>query len=432
MKKNIKALVVLSFGALFLAACGNTDTGKDSASNNGMESDEPLLVMFYEELSEDDAYSLALDKWEEDTGNKVERLIVPYDDQISSFRSMVQNNDAPDLLITTRLTRLYPEEFKNLDDVIDRTIFDETALKVINQDSNLDERMLVAPSQYTATTWYYNADAFAEANITPPTEESPWTLDETYEMAKKLQENSSVNYGMTVDFSRARYDNLMYSNGGSITSRDGEEILVNANSPENIKTLETFVEKNEAGILPQTIWSGGSADNPADYFLNGDVGIHLSGTFNYTKFMSDADFEFAVMPSPVGSKGKSVIPGGEGWAIPEVAKNGDLAGEFLKWFYENNNFSEYLNNDLGVNFVNGVEVNYEDENTKRDFTLIQNEMDYVTEEYLLDHAANWTNYLDAEYRDMLRRTVAGEITAEEGLNSFAEELKELSDWKIKN
>ncbi len=40
---------------------------------------------------------------------------------------------------------------------------------------------------------------------------------------------------------------------------------------------------------------------------------------------------------------------------------------------------------------------------------------------MMDHAARWTNHLDSEYRDYLRRAVAGEMTPQEALDSFAED-----------
>lgn len=56
---------------------------------------------------------------------------------------------------------------------------------------------------------------------------------------------------MAVDFSRARYDNLMYMNGGSMVEKDGDSFKVAINSQANIDTLQTFVDKNNEGIMPK-------------------------------------------------------------------------------------------------------------------------------------------------------------------------------------
>lgn len=49
-------------------------------------------------------------------------------------------------------------------------------------------------------------------------------MDEVYEAAKKLQDSGAVKYGMAMDASRARYDNLMYMNGG-FSGREGRRLL---------------------------------------------------------------------------------------------------------------------------------------------------------------------------------------------------------------
>lgn len=423
--KKLWKFTALAVTPFLLMACGNDEQG---ASGDG--GSDTLRVMLSEEPTEEDALNNTLNKWSEETGNTVDTLVVPYEDQVTSFRSMAQNNDLPDLVATTQLTRLYPEEFYDLSDDIDQSMFDETALEVIAQDGELDSRLLIAPNQYTMSTWFYNADAFEEAGIEPPTEEEIWTMDEMYDNAEQLQESGAVNYGLAVDFSRARYDNLMYSDGGSITARDGEEILVNANAPENVEVLETFVEKNDADILPSVIWTGGSADNPADYFMNGDVGIYLSGTWNYNQILNSADFDFSVMPSPTGTVQRSVISGGAGLAVPTDSENYNLAVDFLTWLYEEENYLEYLESDKGISFIDGMTVEYDDEKVANDYEIIQNEMQYVTDEFLTDHSARWTNHLDSEYRDYLRRAVAGEMTAEEALSAFSEELSDTAGWEM--
>lgn len=419
---------ILKFSALLmtpfiLLACGNNES--ESGEGSGT-----LRVMLSEEPTEEHALNNTLNKWSEETGNTVDVLVVPYEDQVTSFRSMAQNNDVPDLVATTQLTRLYPEEFHDLSEDIDSSMFDPTALEVIAQDDEIDSRLLIAPNQYTMSIWFYNADAFAEAGIEAPTADTVWTMDEVYDYAEQLQESGAVNYGLAVDFSRARYDNLMYMDGGSITTRDGDDIKVNVNAPENVQVLETFVEKNNDGILPNVVWTGGSADNPTDYFINGDVGIYLSGTWNYNAILANAEFDFSVMPSPTGTSQSSVISGGAGLAVPEDAENVELAKEFLAWLYEEENYTEYLESDKGISFIKGIAVEYDDEKVAADYEIIQNEMQNVTDEYLVDHAARWTNYLDSEYRDYLRRAVAGEMTPKEALDAFASDLSDKAGWEI--
>lgn len=426
MKKIYGLTLGLATVAL-LSACG----GGGTTGSSGGEGSDTLKILLSEEPSDTNALNIAINAWAEETGNKVETIVIPYDDQLTKFPLMVKNNDVPDLVATTRLTRLYPEEFVDLSQEIDTTMFNETALQIISQDFS-NEEVLAAPNQYTVTCYFYNADALEEAGITPPTEEDPWTIEEMYGYATQLQESGNVKYGFASDFSRARYDTLMYANGGSMTEKAGDTFEVTINSQENIDTLQEFIDLNDAGVMPKVIWTGGSSDNPADYFKNGDVGIYLSGSWNYEQFYNDiSSFEFAVMPSPAGTVSQASIAGGSGLAVPSTSENKDLAVNFLSWLYEEDNYKEYLTNDKGLSFIDGISVENEDEKVAADYAVMQAEMEQVTDTFLVDEESGWRNYLDNEYRDYLKQAVSGELTAEEALNAFAEDLSQKSEWQVK-
>ena len=239
-----------------------------------------------------------------------------------------------------------------------------------------------------------------------------------------------MKYGFAADVSRARYDILMYANGGSLTLADGDTFKVNVNCDANVKTLEAFVEANKT-VMPQAIWAGATADNPADYFKNGDVGVYLSGSWNYASFVSDISaFDFGLMPSPAGSAGQSCIIGGSALAVPANADNSDLGIEFLKWMYEEENFKTYIQADKGLSSLNNVIYEPDSDEGKEDYTVIQGEVAYVTDTFMVDESSAWRNYKDNEYRDYLKRAVAGEMTAKEALDAFANELAESSEWAI--
>lgn len=432
MKKMISALLLAAVMASTLAACGEEKTGDAAASGEALTG-QTLQVMLSEEPSTLSALMTTLNKWADETGNKIETIVIPYDDQLTKFPLMAKNQDLPDLIYTTRMTRLYPEEFVDLGDVVDTSIFEEQAIKIISQDYESDANLCL-PIQFTITTTYYNADAFEKAGIEVPTEDAPWTLEEMYANAEKLQADGGVKYGAAMDFSRARYDNFMYMNGGSMVEKDGDTFDVTINSDENIATLEKFVEMNDKGVIPKAIWAGGSTDNPADYFQNGDVGIYFSGSWNYNTFTEDiTGMNWGIMPSVKGTSSYSAILGGSGLAVPKEAKNKALAENFIEWLYGNpENFEEYLKLDKGLSSLKSVTFTPEDPKVAADYAIMQSEVTKVPETFIVDESSNWRNFKDNEYRDYLKQAVNGDMSAEEALNGFAKELSEKSDWEIKN
>ena len=422
MKKLGLFLIVLAIIAVPVFANGQSEQKATGPRT--------LSVLLSEEPSSGDALSLILDKWAAETGNKVERLVIPYDDQITKFPLMAKNKDLPDLVATTRLTRLYPDEFLDLSTVINMAIFEPQAVAIIGQDYTSNKNLCL-PQQFTITNVYYNDDDFKKAGIEVPTVDDPWTLDELYANAKLLQEKGGVKYGMAMDASRARYDNMIYMNGGSITVKNGNSFAVNVNSKANVEALEKFIEWNNT-VMPKAIWAGGTNDNPADYFKNGDVGIYFSGSWQYNGFYQDIKaFNWGVMPSPVGAKGPSAIMGGSGLAVPANADGKDLAIEFLKWFYEDSaNFQEYLNNDKGLSSLKDVTYSPADPKVVADYKVLQSEVAKVSDAFNVDEQSNWRNYYDNEYRDALRQAVYGSVSAKDSLDDFANKLSKKSGWPL--
>ena len=442
MRKHVLKMAagLLTAGlAVSLAGCGtNTPapqatSGADQSSAVSGEAEvtgQTLKVLLSEEPGQEDALSIALNAWAAETGNTIETVIISHDDMLTKFPAMAKNKDLPDLIHTTRLHQLYPDEFVDISTVTDLDKFNDSALKIVGK-SYTSDKISGAPEQFTITCMYYNKDAFAQAGIEAPTAEKPWTWEELYRNAAILKEQGGTKYGFAADVSRARYDILMYANGGSLVEKDGDSFKVAVNSAANIGTLEAFVNAHNDGVMPKAIWAGGSTDNPVEYFKNGDAAILLSGSWNYNAFASDVTkFEFGVMPTPAGTASQAAIIGGASLAIPEEGKNKEAAVAFLKWFYEDTNYQTFLQNHKGLSVMDTTAYQPDGEKARQDFAIMQDELNFVTDTFMTDESSSWRTYKDNEYRDNLKRAVAGEVTAKEALDEFAGELAEASGWSV--
>lgn len=423
MKKLLSVLLVGAM-ALSFTACGK-GSATPSTSKTGT-----IKVLLSEEPAKGDALNTALKAWESETGNKVESVIIPYDDQLTKFPAMAKAGDVPDLVVTTRLAQLYPDDFVDLSKVVDTSIFNEKALNLVGK-AYTSDKMTGLPEQYTVTNMYYNKTLFDKAGIkAPTTTDQQWTWDEFIKNVKAVQKATGVKYGFASDFSRARYDIIMYQFGGSLVKKAGDTFEITVNAKPNVDALTMFTNLNNDGTMPKAIWAGATSDNPADYFANGDAAVLLSGSWNYEKFKSNIkSFEWGTMVTPK-QVGAAAIIGGSALAVPEKSKNKALAEEFVKWFYQEKNFQNFINNDKGPSSLKNVQYAPDNDFDKANLAVIQNEVDFVPEAFIVDESSSWRTFLDNEYRDDLKQAVSGTMTPQQALDDFANRLSQKSGWKI--
>lgn len=448
MKKSLSKVLAATLTAAMvfsMVGCGSEKESSSSTTESTTEATtetteaateteavtgQTMKIMLSEEPGAENALKIALDKWAAESGNSYETVILSNDDMKTKFPAMAKNKDLPDLISTVGIHQLYPEEFVDMSTVVDTSLFEATPLDIIGKAFSSDV-ISGLPVQYTTTCFYYNEDLLAQAGIEAPTTEKPWTLEELYANAAAVQEKTGVKYGFAADVSRARYDILMYANGGSLLEKDGDSFKITLNSGKNVETLTAFVKANEDGVMPKAIWAGATTDNPVEYFKNGDAAILLSGSWNYNTFATEiSKFQFGIMTSPTGTEGRSAIIGGGALAVPVNGKNSAVAIDFLKWLYTEDNFKEYLQNDKGLSSVKGIIYEPESEKARVDFEKLQDEVAQVTTTFETDESSSWRVYKDAEYRDTLKRAVSGELTPQEALDTFAKELSEASGWSI--
>ena len=192
--RTMAGILTLSMAAA-LTACGGSgsETAKKdgAAENSGPITGQTLSVMLSEEPGEQDPLGNALNHWAEESGNTIKKIIISHDDMRSKFPAMAKNKDLPDIVSTTFLHQIYPDEFVNMEDVVDLSKFNQSALNIVGKSYSSDAITGII-EQYTTTCMFYNKDAFAAAGIEAPTVENPWTWDQLYENAAILQEKAGV------------------------------------------------------------------------------------------------------------------------------------------------------------------------------------------------------------------------------------------------
>jgi multiple sugar transport system substrate-binding protein len=185
---------------------------------------------------------------------------------------------------------------------------------------------------YDVSTWaiYYNKDMFKAAGLpTPPQKgETPWTLDQFVDAAKKLTLDGGKQWGVAWDnplWDNYPTSNFIYSAGG----RNFDDALRHCvvHSPEaaaGIQFIVDLIHKHKVAPTPQET-SGGNVN----YFQSGLSAMYMAGQWALGDTTKNVDFSFDVTYLPLGRL-KRGVTGGSGFAVSATTKHAEEAWEFVR------------------------------------------------------------------------------------------------------
>ncbi|MGJ9373844.1 ABC transporter substrate-binding protein [Nesterenkonia sp. CF4.4] len=303
---------------LALSACSGGGGGEEQQAE-----DQTVTVWHY--FSDDNQVEL-MDQYKEkfeseNEGVTVENTFVPYDQMNSNLLSATGSGEGPDVAVfngadasTLALGGAlapmdeYWESFEDADQ------FSDAVLHVV------DDETYAAQGYVNLLGLWYNADILAELGIEPPT-----TMDE---LEDALQQTVDAgNGGITLSGlpnSQGEWQAYpILSEAGFSYESPEEDALA-----EGLGRVRQWVEdgwlSQEAVNWDQTV--------PFQEFAAGNYTFALNGNWQQGTAESEADFEYGVVPFPVGEQG-GVYLGGEGQGIGANSDNPDLAWEYLQSTY---------------------------------------------------------------------------------------------------
>ena len=149
------------------------------------------------------------------------------------------------------------------------------------------------PITFSTVVLYYNKDLFDAAGLEYPT--SDWTWDDVMSAAEALNNPSERVWGIYQPVQFWEFYKAAAAAGGGLEV--GEEVRID--TPENRQALHYLVDKVQtAGVMPTDAELSGVANE--DLFLNGQLGMLVSGIWMFDKFQSAAfEWDIAVEPGSV-------------------------------------------------------------------------------------------------------------------------------------
>ena len=385
-------------------------------------------------------FAAIADLYEDETGNEVTLDVNPYAGSLEKQRNAVRSDESEyDLLIVNGI--FYPEMYhggfleplKNIDPDfdLDPQVYEYGGTPWFNADTKSigkdNGELLTIPVNPNITLMFYRADLY---------EENGWDVPTTYEElatnAKALHDPDDM-YGIAQRAGRATvsitWDFFPYiqGHGGSFfRDSDGGDYFVTINSEAGRKALQTYVDlANDAG--PEN----------SENLTQGDlIQLLVTGKLAHTVLPVAA---WAQMDDPnksavVGKIGYATLPSAEGFPstpalghwlggipknIPDARKEAALA--FLDWFQQPETQIQYA--ELGGAPISAAayESDFAEKEENRYMLAMREASPLAKGMWTIPEGAELAAVMELG----LNRTVAGEISVVEALNSMAADLEKI-------
>lgn len=429
MKRLLALFLVLTMA---LTACGGKETSEETQpaneetvtgettekdeTNDETEPAEPaetaegtikLLVPGYDSGYLKDELDAAIGRFEEaNPGSKVEIVTAGWDELNNKVVQLYQAGEAPDImLLGSRSLKQFSEI--GLCEPLDSFMDDEFVSKRVENvlDTGKVEGVQYGiPMAFSSRALYYRSDLI---------ENPPTTWDELLETSKELVDSGEVKYGFAFPTDLVNgTDELLsfiYQGDGRIVDENGEFTI---NSENNIETLEWMQDFKE--LIPDPVAT--ERDTQADLFINGDLGMFVTGTWEKEKMDGGADkTPYGVAVLPEGNV-KSACLVTDSYVMSSISENKDLAWKFIDFMGQ---LDEQKEITAAYQWFPVLEAEQDLDVYKTDF--MQPFMEIIPFGVPEVKVSDWDTFNKA-FTIAVQKALTGEATAEEALNEAQAEV----------
>jgi len=328
--------------ALALSACGG-GSGSGTAGGGAGAKKVTSIKLVAAEYSKDNTaafWKQFAEKYKAKTGITLDVQVVSWDaiDQQSS--TMIQNNNAPDLL-NLNVYASYAKDnlLYSADEVLSPAVKSDL-LDAFVKSGTYKGKMYGMPDLASARALFYNKDLFAKAGIAA----APKTWDEFAAAAKKIQllGNGNIGYAMPLgpEESQGEFSIWAFNNGGDWKA-DGKWAI---NSAKNVETL-TFLKK--LATEDKVTQNNPGKTNRAqafDLFKSGKAGMVVGFSPLAGALDTDKKVNYGVAPMPTREAGGTPQTFGVTDYLMAFRKSGnqDAVKAFYDLYYQKDQVNEFI------------------------------------------------------------------------------------------
>jgi len=313
---------------LVLAGCGGgTGASSDDDASGTKATTIKLVAAEYSKENTSAFWTQFAAAYKAKTGNTLEVQVVSWNDIDQQTSTMIQNNNAPDIL-NLNVYASYAKDglLYSADEVLSPAVKSDLLPNFVKS-GTYQGKMYGMPDLSSARALFYNKTLFAKAKIANP----PTTWDEFEADAKKI---SALGGGVAgyaeplgPEEAQAEFSIWMVNNGGDWKT-DGKWAI---NSPQNVETLGFLKKLADEKVTQNNPGKTNRTDGAFSLFSSGKAGMvvgfsPLQGTLD-----KDKKVEYGIAPMPTKAGGAPQTYGVTDYLMA-FKKSGNQAA--VKAFYD--------------------------------------------------------------------------------------------------
>ena len=294
--KAVRVAAVALASGLALAACSGGSGAGDAAGGGDSGKKVTKIKLVAAEYSKDHTsafWKQFAEKYKAKTGIDLEVQVVSWDtiDQTSS--TMIQNNNAPDILNLNAYASYAKDGLLyNGDEVLPEAAKSDL-LDAFVKSGTYDGKLYGFPDLSSARAFFYNKDIMKKAGVAEP----PKTWDEFETAAKKVKAlgGDTIPYALPLgpEESQGEFSMWLFNNSGD-WKKDGKWTI---NSPENVEAL-TFLKKITDEKVTQNNPGKTNRQDAFDLFASGKVGMVVGFSPLAGQLDEEKKVDYGVAPMP--------------------------------------------------------------------------------------------------------------------------------------
>lgn len=270
---------------------------------------------------------------------KIDLMHIPQN-YFQKIHLLFASNTAPDVIF---VNNLYLPLYANAGVLEDLTKYNQFEYDKYYKKSleamTFNNKIYALPRDMSNLVIFYNKDLFKKQNTEYPKEN--WTLEDLLFSAKKL--TTPETFGISFEEKPLYYlPYMLYYGGWGVNDTKNYFVQDVLAKPENKDGLEFYANlRTKYHVAPKK--EEVASATMAQMFLQGKIGMHLSGRWMVPKYRQEAKFDWDVVEFP-----HKMFMDSSGWAISKSSKHKREAVKLVQFLASEENSNRFVQSGLIV------------------------------------------------------------------------------------